>query len=54
VYTWLRSASFSSNASLGIMTGGSGAVLVSHDGGLTWNALNKDLITAAGVAAAKG
>ena len=36
VYTWLRSASFSPDGSLGIMTGGNGAVLVSHDGGATW------------------
>jgi photosystem II stability/assembly factor-like uncharacterized protein len=35
------------------MTGGNGAVLVSHDGGATWDALNKETIEAAGVAAAK-
>jgi photosystem II stability/assembly factor-like uncharacterized protein len=35
------------------MTGGNGAVLVSHDGGATWEALNKDIITAAGITAAK-
>jgi len=53
VYTWLRSVSFSPDGSLGIMTGGNGAILVSHDGGATWEALNKDTIMAAGIAAAK-
>ena len=53
VYTWLRSASFSPDGALGIMTGGNGAVLVSHDGGANWNALSKDVIAAAGVAAAR-
>ena len=53
VYTWLRSASFAPDASLGVMTGGNGAILVSHDFGVTWKELNKDLIAAAGVAAAK-
>jgi photosystem II stability/assembly factor-like uncharacterized protein len=53
VYTWLRSAAFSPDSTLGIMTGGNGAVLVSHDGGATWNPLNKDTIAAAGIAAAK-
>ncbi len=53
VYTWLRSVAFSPDGSLGIMTGGNGAVLISHDGGATWNALNKDTIAAAGIAAAK-
>lgn len=53
VYTWLRSVAFSPDDSLGIMTGGDGAILVSHDGGATWNALNRDLIAAAGTTAAK-
>ena len=53
VYTWLRSVSFSPDGSLGIMTGGNGAVLISRDGGATWNALNKDLIAAAGNTAAR-
>lgn len=53
VYTWLRSVSFSPDGSLGIMTGGNGEVLISHDGGATWKALDKDLIMAAGNAAAK-
>ena len=53
VYTWLRSVAFSPDGSLGIMTGGNGTVLVSHDGGATWNAMNKDIIAAAGVSAAK-
>jgi photosystem II stability/assembly factor-like uncharacterized protein len=53
VYTWLRSAAFSPDGSLGIMTGGNGVVLVSHDGGATWNPIDKDIIAAAGITAAK-
>jgi photosystem II stability/assembly factor-like uncharacterized protein len=53
VYTWLRSEAFSPDGSLGIMTGGSGTVLVSHDGGATWKEFSKDIIAAAGITAAK-
>jgi photosystem II stability/assembly factor-like uncharacterized protein len=35
------------------MTGGNGEVLVSHDGGATWEPLSKDVIAAAGIAANK-
>jgi photosystem II stability/assembly factor-like uncharacterized protein len=48
VYTWLRSASFSPDASLGLMTGGAGALLVSHDGGVTWQEISKEVVAAAG------
>ena len=53
-YTWLRSVSFSPDASLGVIAGGKGAILISHDGGESWRALNPKLIAGARSEIGKG
>lgn len=51
IFTWLRSVEFSPHGSLGIITGGTGTVLVSHDFGATWKEFSKPAIKEAGVKA---
>lgn len=48
IYTWLRDVRFSPDGSLGIVTGGKGTILVSRDGGASWEMLDKNMIAAAG------
>ena len=45
-YTWLRSVSFSPDASLGVIAGGKGTILISQDGGASWHALDAKVIAA--------
>jgi photosystem II stability/assembly factor-like uncharacterized protein len=47
IYTWLRTVKFSPDASLGVVTGGKGTILISRDGGTTWTMLDKEAIAAA-------
>jgi len=42
VLTWLRDVSFAKNSSFGLACGGKGSILISHDGGKTWNQLAKE------------
>lgn len=48
IYTWLRTVRFSSDGSLGIISGGGGTILISRDGGATWKMIDKKLLAAAG------
>ncbi len=48
IYTWLRSLNFSPDGSLGVVTGGKGTILLSHDGGTSWTMFSRDAIAAAG------
>ena len=54
VYTWLRAVRFAPDASLGIITGGKGTILVSHDGGASWSAIDSGLIAQAAPDSGKG
>ncbi len=53
VYSWLRSLSFAPDASMGIITGGKGIILVSRDGGANWAAIDAAVIAAAAAAPAQ-
>jgi photosystem II stability/assembly factor-like uncharacterized protein len=48
VFTWLRTLAFAPDGSLGMVTGGKGTILISRDGGSSWTAIDRDLLSRAG------
>ncbi len=47
VFTWLRGVDFSADGALGIAVGGKAAVLLSRDGGQTWDRMPREQLAAA-------
>lgn len=50
VLTWLRDVSFAKNSGFGLVCGGKGMILVTHDGGKTWQPLAKEKLEQAAAA----
>ena len=47
ILTWIRDVSFAKNGGLGLACGGKGTVLVSRNGGRTWQPLAKEKLVQA-------
>jgi photosystem II stability/assembly factor-like uncharacterized protein len=53
VLTWIRDVSFAKGGNFGLACGGKGTILVTHDGGKTWQLLAKEKLAQAGASAEK-
>jgi photosystem II stability/assembly factor-like uncharacterized protein len=53
ILTWIRDVSFAKNSSFGLACGGKGTILVTQDGGKTWQPLAREKLEQAAAAAAK-
>ena len=53
VLTWLRDASFAKNSGFGLACGGKGTILVTRDGGKTWQSLAKEKLEQAAATTVK-
>jgi photosystem II stability/assembly factor-like uncharacterized protein len=53
VLTWIRDVSFAKGGSFGLACGGKGTILVTRDGGKTWQVLAKEKLQRAAVVAGK-
>jgi photosystem II stability/assembly factor-like uncharacterized protein len=50
VLTWIRDVSFAKNSGFGLACGGKGTILVTEDGGKTWQPLSKEKLEQAAAA----
>jgi len=53
ILTWIRDVSFAKNSEFGLACGGKGTILVTHDGGKTWQPLSREKLEQAAAAMSK-